>query len=235
MHGCHGPDAPPDAGGGTAAAQPVAFATTQFISPDDSAAVIVEKAAKVLPRPNQTAWMRLERTFFIHFGPNTFRGVEWGNGRESTSVFNPTALDASQWVAAVKDAGGKMIIPVVKHHDGFCLWPTRYTEHSVAASPWLGGKGDVLRAVADAAQKAGIKLGVYLSPADLYQLRTNPTNPAGYYGNNSPKVKSVDSHRSRKFQNRSVEVAAHRRRALRRSPMRLTITTVTFSTSFMNC
>jgi alpha-L-fucosidase len=170
---------------------PIPYATTQMITPDDSAAVIAEKAAKVLPRANQTAWMRLERTFFIHFGPNTFRGVEWGNGRESPSIFNPTALDASQWVSAVKDAGGKLIIPVVKHHDGFCLWPTRYTDHSVASSPWLGGKGDVLRGVADAAQKEGIKLAVYLSPADLYQLRTNPTNPAGYYGNNSPKVKSV--------------------------------------------
>ena len=183
--------AAPDAGGGTPAAQPVALAATQFISPEDSPATIVEKAAKVLPRENQTAWMRLERTFFIHFGPNTFRGVEWGTGRESPSVFNPTALDASQWVTAIKDAGGRMIIPVVKHHDGFCLWPTRYTEHSVTASPWLGGKGDVLRDVADAAQKAGIKLGVYLSPADLYQLRTNPTNPVGYYGNNSPKMKSM--------------------------------------------
>jgi alpha-L-fucosidase len=169
----------------------IPLASVQVISPDDSPAVIAEKAAKVLPRPNQTTWMRLERTFFIHFGPNTFRGVEWGNGRESPSLFNPTALDASQWVSAVKDAGGKLIIPVVKHHDGFCLWPTRYTDHSVASSPWLGGKGDVLRGVADAAQKEGLKLAVYLSPADLYQLRTNPTNPAGYYGNNSPKLKSV--------------------------------------------
>jgi alpha-L-fucosidase len=177
--------------GGTAATAPIPLATTQFLTPDDSPAVIAEKAAKVLPRANQTTWMRLERTFFIHFGPNTFRGVEWGNGRESPSVFNPTALDASQWVRAVKDAGGKMIIPVVKHHDGLCLWPTRYTDHSVASSPWLSGKGDVLRGVADAAQKEGIKLAVYLSPADLYQLRINPTNPAGYYGNNSPKVKSV--------------------------------------------
>ena len=183
--------AAPNGGGAAPAGQPVAFATTQFISPDDSPATIVEKAAKVLPRPNQTTWMRLERTFFIHFGPNTFRGVEWGTGREAPSVFNPTAMDPSQWVTAVKDAGGKMIIPVVKHHDGFCLWPTRYTEHSIASSPWLGGKGDEVRAVADAAQKAGIKLGVYLSPADLYQLRTNPTNPAGYYGNNSAKLKSV--------------------------------------------
>ena len=161
------------------------------ILPGDSPAVIVEKAAKVLPRPNQTAWMRLERTFFLHFGPNTFRGVEWGNGHESPSVFNPTELDANQWVNAMKDAGGNLLILVSKHHDGFCFWPSRYTEHSVASSPWRGGKGDMVREVAEAARTHGIKLGVYLSPADLYQLRTNPANPAGYYGNGSPKIRST--------------------------------------------
>jgi alpha-L-fucosidase len=163
----------------------------QFISSDDSSAVIAEKAAKVLPRPNQTAWMRLERTFFIHFGPNTFNGVEWGSGREDPSIFNPTELDADQWVRAIKESGGKMVVLVCKHHDGFNLWPTRYSNHSVAASPWRGGKGNVVRAVADAAQKYGVELGVYVSPADLYQLRTNPTNPNGYYGNESEKLRSV--------------------------------------------
>jgi alpha-L-fucosidase len=177
--------------GGPPATQPIPYATIQHISPDDSPAVIAEKAAKVLPSPRQTAWMRLEREFFIHFGPNAFRGVEWGTGRESPSVFDPTALDTAQWVAAIKDGGGKLIIPVVKHHDGFCLWPSRYTDHSVASSPWLSGKGDVFRGVTEAAQKEGIKMAFYLSPADLYQLKTNPTNPAGYYGNGSPKVKSV--------------------------------------------
>jgi len=167
------------------------YSTMQFIAPGDSNEVIVEKAAKVLPRPNQTEWMRLERTFFLHFGPNTFRGVEWGNGRESPSIFNPTALDANQWVTAMKDAGGKLLILVSKHHDGLCFWPSRYTTHSVASSPWRGGKGNMVREVADAARAHGLKLGVYLSPADLYQLRTNPTNPAGYYGNGSPKLRSV--------------------------------------------
>jgi alpha-L-fucosidase len=170
---------------------PVDFATLQFIAPGDSAAVIAEKAAKVLPRPNQTAWMRLERTFFLHFGPNTFRGVEWGNGREEPSLFNPTALDANQWVTAMKEAGCNLLILVAKHHDGLCLWPSRYTSHSVASSPWRGGKGDLVREVAAAARAQGIKLGIYLSPADLYQLRTNPRNPAGYYGNGNPKVRSV--------------------------------------------
>jgi len=172
-------------------AVPIEYSTIQFISNNDSSAVIAEKAAKVLPRPNQTAWMRLERTFFIHFGPNTFRGVEWGTGREDPSIFNPTELDADQWVRAIKESGGKMVVLVCKHHDGFNLWPTRYSKHSVAASPWRGGKGSVVRDVADAARKYGVELGVYLSPADLYQLRTNPTNPNGYYGNESEKLSSV--------------------------------------------
>lgn len=169
----------------------VAYAPLQFLDPQDSPEVIVEKAAKVLPRPNQSAWMRLERTFFLHFGPNTFRGVEWGNGRESPTIFNPTALDANQWLDAMTDAGGKMLILVAKHHDGLCFWPSRYTQHSVASSPWRGGKGNMVREVAEAARAHGIKLGIYLSPADLYQLRTNPTNPAGYYGNGSAKVRST--------------------------------------------
>ena len=135
---------------------PIDYSTLQLISPGDSDAVIAEKAAKVLPRPNQTTWMRYERTFFLHFGPNTFRGVEWGNGREDPSIFNPTELNAEQWVRAVKEAGGKEIILVCKHHDGFVLWPTRYTNHSVAASPWRGGKGNEVREVADAARKYGV-------------------------------------------------------------------------------
>lgn len=167
--------------------QSIPYAYMQEIMPGDSKATIAEKAAKVLPRPNQTEWMRLERTFFIHFGPNTFRGVEWGDGREDPSIFNPTQLDADQWMKAVKDGGGKMVVLVCKHHDGFVLWPTRYSGHSVAASPWRGGKGNLVREVADAAHKYDIELGVYLSPADLYQLRTNPKNAAGYYGDGSPK------------------------------------------------
>jgi len=173
------------------AAEPIPYATEQVINEGDSAAVIAEKAAKVLPRQNQTDWMRLERTFFLHFGVNTFNGVEWGTGREDASIFNPTALDANQWCSAMQNFGGKMIVLVCKHHDGFCYWPSRYTPHSVAASPWRGGKGDEVREVANAARAHGLKLGVYLSPADLFQLRTNPKNPGGYYGNGSSNVLSV--------------------------------------------
>jgi alpha-L-fucosidase len=174
-----------------AAPDQILYSTMQVISNSDSDAVIAEKAAKVLPRANQTDWMRLERTFFLHFGVNTVNGVEWGSGREEPSIFNPTELDANQWLSAMQNFGGKMIVLVCKHHDGFCLWPTRYTPHWVAASPWRDGKGDVVREVANATRAHGLKLAVYLSPADLYQLRTNPKNPAGYYGNGSSNVLSV--------------------------------------------
>jgi alpha-L-fucosidase len=179
------------AAGETADPVRVDYATTQVISAGDSPAVIGEKAAKVLPRPNQSAWMRLEQTYFIHFGPNTFRGVEWGNGHEDPAIFNPTALDADQWVRTIKEAGGNMVILVAKHHDGMSLWPTRYSGHSVAASPWRNGRGDLVREVADAARRHGVKLGIYLSPADLWQLKTNPTNPDGLYGNGSARLPSV--------------------------------------------
>jgi alpha-L-fucosidase len=173
------------------AVEPIPYATEQVIAEGDSDAVIAEKAAKVLPRPNQTAWMRLERTFFLHFGVNTFNEVEWGTGREEPSIFNPTELNANQWLDAITNFGGKMIVLVAKHHDGFCMWPTRYTPHSLVASPWRGGKGDLVREVSNASKTHGVKLAVYLSPADLYQLRTNPKNPSGYYGNGSSTVLSV--------------------------------------------
>jgi len=182
---------PVDSNSGGSAASSIPYATLQVIGKDDPSAVVVEKAAKVLPRPNQSAWMRMERTFFLHYGPNSFHNVEWGNGRENPSVFNPTAFDAEQWMRAIQDANGKMIVLVCKHHDGLCLWQTRYTNHSVAGSPWRGGKGDEVREVAEAAKKYGVRLGVYLSPADLYQLRTNPTNRRPYYGNGSPKLRST--------------------------------------------
>jgi alpha-L-fucosidase len=178
--------------GQSASATPrVDYDDVQVIVAGDSDAVVAEKAAKVLPRDNQNAWMRLENTFFLHFGPNTFRGLEWGDGREDPAIFNPTALDAEQWVRSMKEAGGRMIILVAKHHDGLNLWPTRYSDHSVAASPWRGGKGNLVSEVADAARKYGLKLGIYLSPADLWQLKTNPKNPSPLYGNGSAKRQST--------------------------------------------
>ena len=173
------------------AADPIPYSVVQVIEEGDSPAVIAEKAAKVLPRPNQVEWMRLERTFFLHFGVNTFNEVEWGSGREEPALFNPTELDANQWLRAITNFGGKMIVLVAKHHDGFCMWPTRYTAHNTVASPWREGKGDLVREVANSARAHGVKLAVYLSPADLYQLKSNPKNPSGYYGNGSSNVLSV--------------------------------------------
>ncbi|QQL45588.1 discoidin domain-containing protein [Sulfuriroseicoccus oceanibius] len=163
------------------------YDTVQYLDPSDSEAVRIEKAAKLLPSPRQVDWQRLETTYFIHFGPNTFNEVEWGDGRESVDDFNPTAYDASQWVNVIKNAGGTMLMLVVKHHEGFCLFPSRYTDHDLESSAWQSGTGNVVRDVADACAAAGIKFGVYLSPADLYQIEsaTNYTTGSGYYGHGS--------------------------------------------------
>ena len=155
---------------------------TARIEPGQSRQEIEQTAAKVRPTLNQ--WRALEDEFiaFVHFGPNTFTRREWGTGFEDPAVFNPESINTDQWCAAMRDAGMKKVLLTVKHHDGYVIWQSRYTRHGIMSSPYQNGKGDVLRNLSESCKKYGLKLGIYLSPADLYQIES----PDGLYGNQSP-------------------------------------------------
>ena len=165
----------------------VPTANTIRITETDPKDSIIIKAAHVVPTPNQYAALKNEFIAFIHFGPNTFTRMEWGSGMEDPAIFNLQNLDTDQWCEAMKAAGMQLVILTVKHHDGFCLWQTRYTQHGVMSSPFRNGKGDVLGELSESCKKYGLKLGVYLSPADLYQIES----PEGLYGNLSKPSERV--------------------------------------------
>ena len=135
--------------------------------------VTAQNFVDMKPTPQQVAWQDLEFGVILHFSTNTFLDREWGDGTAAPSVFNPTQFNPDQWMQAIKASGATYVVLVAKHHDGFCLWPTEQTEYSVKASPWKGGKGDVVGDVARSARKYGLKFGVYLSPWDRHDPRYN--------------------------------------------------------------
>jgi alpha-L-fucosidase len=133
----------------------------------------------VRPEARQLAWQKLEFIAFVHFGMNTFTGRDLGTGQEDPKLFNPTELDCRQWARLSREAGARAVLLVAKHHDGFCLWPSQYTDFSVRRSPWRNGQGDLVREMAEACREHGLKLGIYLSPTDFHEP-TFGTDSAGY-------------------------------------------------------
>ena len=141
------------------------FTTFLFFLASNNILVAQEKFGPT-PTKQQLAWHEKEFYLFMHFGPNTFTNLEWGKGSEDPNVFNPTAIDCNQWASIAKASGAKGIIITAKHHDGFSLWPSKYSKHTVRESKWMNGKGDVIKMLSEACKKAGIEMGVYISPWD---------------------------------------------------------------------
>lgn len=151
-----------------------------LVEEGDTPEQIMAKAVATRPSARQLEAMDDEFIAFIHFGPNTFTGREWGTGTEADDIFDPKNLDTDQWCRVMKDAGMKKVVLTVKHHDGYVIYQTRYTNHGIMSSRFMDGKGDVLRSLSESCAKYGLKLGIYLSPADLYQMEDG-----NLYGNES--------------------------------------------------
>ncbi|WP_051389305.1 alpha-L-fucosidase [Arthrobacter sp. 35W] len=151
------------------------------VSTGDCTENIIAKASMVRPTPAQLQWQEARQTAFLHFGINTFYDQEWGHGTEDPARFNPTDFDADSWVKTLRDNGFRYAVLTVKHHDGFMSYPSRYTDYTVQSSPWRNGKGDVVKEFTDAAHKYGMKVGLYMSPADSNQ------EVDGVFGNGSAK------------------------------------------------
>ena len=140
-----------------------------LVASRSSASAVLAGLPRPRPSPAQLAWQRDELALFLHFGVNTFTDREWGDGREDPAIFAPTQLDARQWARSAREAGFRTLILTAKHHDGFCLWQTKTTKHSVGSSPWRGGGGDVVRELVDACRAEGLNAGLYLSPWDRHE------------------------------------------------------------------
>jgi hypothetical protein len=171
-----------------AVTDPAALGQTILLDGPVTDEALVDAGVALRPSPRQLAWQRLEVTAFLHFGVNTYTGHEWGDGREDPSIFAPEHLDCDQWARELAAAGARLAILTIKHHDGFVLYPSRYTDHSVRASSWRDGHGDVLEEFTDACRAHGLRVGVYISPADEHEFRY------GRYANGSARtVRSIPS------------------------------------------
>lgn len=161
----------------------VVFLLTSCIAAGAKSGISTPKPVFPVPTANQLVWQKMEYYAFVHFSINTFTDQEWGYGDKSPQLFNPTNLDCRQWARICKTAGMKGIILTVKHHDGFCLWPSKYTEYSVKNSPWRQGKGDLVRELASACKEYGLKLGIYLSPWDRNRADYGKASYITYFRN----------------------------------------------------